>query len=131
MGRTLCEYLSEKIWRPCGMQSDAYWQLESPDGQEFAGSGISATLRDYARFGMFVLADGVVDGRRLLPEGWMAQATAAVPGSRLAPGGRLQDFERSVMATSSGRSPTQAPAASSARWASSASRSMSMSTRKS
>jgi CubicO group peptidase (beta-lactamase class C family) len=86
VGKPLSAYLSQKIWRPCGMEADAYWQLESIDGQEFAGSGINATLRDYARFGLFVLADGVLGGLRVLPQGWMAQATAVVPGSRLSPG---------------------------------------------
>jgi CubicO group peptidase (beta-lactamase class C family) len=90
--RNVSDYLSEKIWQPCGMQADAYWQLESPDGQEFAGSGLSATLRDYARFGAFVLADGVVDGVRILPQGWIAQSTAVVPGSIYAPG-KLPGFE--------------------------------------
>ncbi|AMM23745.1 serine hydrolase domain-containing protein [Variovorax sp. PAMC 28711] len=86
------DYLSAKIWQPCGMESDAYWQLESEGGQEFTGSGLNATLRDYARFGAFVLADGVLDGQRVLPEGWMAQSTAVVPGSMLEPG-RLTGFE--------------------------------------
>ncbi len=91
--RPLCDYLSEKVWRPCGMQADAYWQLESEGGQEFAGSGLSATLRDYARFGAFVLGDGAIDGVRVLPEGWVAQSTAvAPPGSMLAPG-KLPGFE--------------------------------------
>lgn len=89
---TVSDYLSEKIWRPCGMESDAYWQLESEDGQEFAGSGLSACLRDYARFGAFVLADGVVGGRRVLPEGWMAESTAVDPASIHAPG-RLAGYE--------------------------------------
>jgi len=89
---TVSDYLSEKIWQPCGMQSDAYWQLESPGGQEFAGSGLSACLRDYARFGAFVLADGVVDGVRVLPQGWIAESTAVVPGSIYAPG-KLPGFE--------------------------------------
>ena len=92
VGRPLSEYLSETIWQPCGMQADAYWQLESPDGQEFAGSGLSATLRDFARFGNFVLADGVVGGRRILPVDWMQASTAVLPGSRLAPG-MLPGFE--------------------------------------
>jgi CubicO group peptidase (beta-lactamase class C family) len=91
--RPLSDYLSEKIWRPCGMESDAYWQLESAGGQEFAGSGLSATLRDYGRFGLFVSADGVVAGRRLLPKGWVAESTAVVPGSRLAPSGGLPGYE--------------------------------------
>lgn len=90
--RTLSEYLSERIWQPCGMESDAYWQLESPEGQEFAGSGLSATLRDYARFAAFVLADGVVNGRRVLPEGWIADSTSNIPGSALEPG-KLLGFE--------------------------------------
>ena len=91
--RPLSDYLSEKIWRPCGMESDAYWQLESDGGQEFAGSGLSATLRDYGRFGLFVLDDGVVAGRRVLPKGWMAESTAVVPGSKLAPPGGLPGYE--------------------------------------
>ncbi len=90
--RPLCDYLSEKIWRPCGMQADACWQLESDGGQEFAGSGLSATLRDYARFGAFVLGDGVIDGQRVLPEGWMTESTALAAGSRLAPG-QLAGYE--------------------------------------
>ena len=93
VGRPLSDYLSEKIWVPCGMESDAYWQLESPDGQEFAGSGLSATLRDYGRFGLFVLADGVIGGRRVLPAGWVAESTAVVPGSHLAPAGGLAGYE--------------------------------------
>src|SRR5450755_187527 len=90
--RPLSDYLSEKIWQPCGMEADAYWQLESPDGLEFAGSGLSATLRDYARFAAFVLADGVVDGNRVLPQGWMAASTSITPGGALEPG-KLAGFE--------------------------------------
>lgn len=90
--RPLSDYLSEKIWQPCGMEADAYWQLESPEGHEFAGSGLSATLRDYARFAAFVLADGVAGGKRVLPEGWMADATSVTPGSPLEPG-KLAGFE--------------------------------------
>ena len=93
IGRPLSDYLSEKIWRPYGMESDAYWQLESDGGQEFAGSGLSATLRDYGRFGLLVLADGVVAGQRLLPKGWMAVSTAVVSGSMLAPPGGLPGYE--------------------------------------
>jgi CubicO group peptidase (beta-lactamase class C family) len=75
-GKPVAEYLSEKIWARMGMEADANWWLESPDGLEVGGSGLSATLRDYARFGLFLLNDGVVDGERILPEGWVAEATA-------------------------------------------------------
>lgn len=73
--RPLSEYLSEKLWQPWGMENDATWWLESPDGVEIGGSGISATLRDYAHFGQFMLEGGVIDGESLLPDGWTEEAT--------------------------------------------------------
>lgn len=59
------------------MEADANWWLDSPDGLEVGGSGLSARLRDYARFGLFLLEDGVINGERVLPEGWMADAGTA------------------------------------------------------
>ncbi|MEN3794109.1 serine hydrolase [Fulvimarina sp. MAC3] len=73
-GMTVSDYLSEKIWKPYGMESDATWWLDAPDGVEIGGSGLSATLRDYARFGQFVLEGGVIDGERVVPEGWFPAA---------------------------------------------------------
>lgn len=75
-GRWVSEYLSEKIWAPFGMESDATWWLEAPHGLEVAGSGISATLRDYGRFGQFIMNDGVIGSASVLPPGWMQEATA-------------------------------------------------------
>jgi len=85
--RPVAEYLSEKIWSKAGMEADANWWLESPDGLEVGGSGLSATLRDYARFGLFMLEDGVVDGENVLPEGWMADA-----GSRKTIDGEVVEY---------------------------------------
>jgi CubicO group peptidase (beta-lactamase class C family) len=73
--KPLADYLSEKIWGPFGMEADANWWLDSPDGVEIGGSGISATLRDYGRFGLFFMNNGVVDGKSILPEGWVKEAT--------------------------------------------------------
>jgi CubicO group peptidase (beta-lactamase class C family) len=75
IGRPLAEYLSERIWQRYGMEADARWWLESPDGMEIGGSGISATLRDYGRFGLFFLEGGIAGGERILPEGWTLEAT--------------------------------------------------------
>jgi CubicO group peptidase (beta-lactamase class C family) len=76
-GQSVASYLSAKIWSRAGMESDANWWLESPDGLEVGGSGLSATLRDYARFGLFLLNDGVIDGERILPKGWVDAASSA------------------------------------------------------
>lgn len=73
--KPLADYLSEKIWVPFGMESDATWWLDSPDGVEIGGSGISAVLRDYGRFGLFFLNDGKIDGKSILPDGWVKEAS--------------------------------------------------------
>ena len=75
VSRPLATYLSERIWTKFGMESDATWWLESPDGIEIGGSGISATLRDYGRFGLFLLNGGVAAGESILPDGWLREAT--------------------------------------------------------
>ena len=75
VGKPLAEYLAERIWSRFGMEADATWWLDSPDGIEIGGSGISATLRDYGRFGLFMLSGGVVDQDSILPAGWIREAT--------------------------------------------------------
>lgn len=76
-GKRVADYCAEKIRQPCGMELDGYFMLEADDGDEITGSCCGAGLRDYGRFGQLMLNDGVTqDGRRVLPEGWTALATA-------------------------------------------------------
>jgi CubicO group peptidase (beta-lactamase class C family) len=72
--KPLAKYLSEKIWVPWGMESEARWWLESSDGAGVGGSGLVATLRDFARMGLLVEADGVIDGKRIVPDRWFDEA---------------------------------------------------------
>jgi CubicO group peptidase (beta-lactamase class C family) len=82
IGKPLADYMSEKIWRPAGMECDAFYTLESDGGQEIGGSRAGVMLRDFGRFALFVLNDGVIDGVRVLPEGWVE--AAATPAFTLA-----------------------------------------------
>ncbi|TNE64805.1 MAG: class C beta-lactamase-related serine hydrolase [Alphaproteobacteria bacterium] len=84
-GEWLCDYLSRKIWSRLGMEADASWWLEAPGGLEVAGSGLSATLRDYARFGHFMMNGGVIDGEQIVPDWWLREACSAreIGGQRL------------------------------------------------
>jgi len=81
IGNNLSSYLSEKIWKPFGMEHDAYWTLTEAGGGEFGGCCINATLRDYARLGLFAMSNGVLkDGSEVLPETWMAESTTPSAG---------------------------------------------------
>jgi CubicO group peptidase (beta-lactamase class C family) len=82
--KTLSAYLSEKVWKPFGMEQDGVWMLGST-GHEISGCCVSATLRDYARFGQFILGGGMAGGKPVLPDDWLASATTkqadiAMPG---------------------------------------------------
>jgi CubicO group peptidase (beta-lactamase class C family) len=79
IGKPLAEYLSEKIWKPVGMEQKATWIL-SRTGNEISGCCIQAAARDYARFGLFVLNGARVDGRSIVPDGWLEEATTARTG---------------------------------------------------
>ncbi len=72
--RKLADYLSEKVWKPYGMEEDGFWILDATD-HEISGCCVSARLRDYARFGQFILEGGVAGGKKILPDDWLAQAT--------------------------------------------------------
>ncbi len=81
IGNNLATYLTHKVWQPFGMEADANWLTHGPGGGELGGCCINATLRDYARIGLFALADGTLaDGTRVLPEGWMQASTAPSQG---------------------------------------------------
>ena len=78
VGMPLADYLSRRVWQPAGMEFDAFYTVESEGGQEIGGSRAGMALRDFGRFAQVVLDDGVIDGRRVLPEGWIdAMATPA------------------------------------------------------
>ena len=81
IGNNLSTYLQQKIWQPFGMEADANWILSEPGGGEYGGCCISATLRDYARLGLFAMGGGrLADGTEVLAEGWMEDSTRPSKG---------------------------------------------------
>ncbi|WP_448664446.1 serine hydrolase domain-containing protein [Sphingomonas sp. CJ20] len=71
-GKPLATYLSDKVWKPFGMERDAFWMV-GPSGAEVSGCCLSVSLRDYARMGLFALQGG----KGVVPPGWIAQSTMA------------------------------------------------------
>lgn len=73
-GKDLSNYLSEKIWRPYGMERDAEWMIDDV-GHEQGGCCLGMTLRDYGRFGQFILDGARIDGKPIVADNWLAEAT--------------------------------------------------------
>ncbi len=75
-GRSMSELTSQWLWQPLGAERDALWRV-GVDGQEQAGGGFAATLRDWGRLGALLAADGKVDGRQVVSLEYLLQATDA------------------------------------------------------
>ena len=66
---TICAF-RERLFEPLGMRSAV---LEPDSAGTFVTSSFMyASARDWARLGLLYLRDGVWQGERLLPEGWVA-----------------------------------------------------------
>jgi CubicO group peptidase (beta-lactamase class C family) len=65
----LRNFMYDRLFRPIGMTNTAAeFDLA---GNFYASSLIQATAQDFARFGLLHLRDGVWDGKRILPEGYV------------------------------------------------------------
>jgi CubicO group peptidase (beta-lactamase class C family) len=73
-GKTLSQYLSLKIWAPYGMESKATWNI-GRTSQEFAGCCLQMKLRDFGRFGQFILDGACIKGKLIVPDDWLQLAT--------------------------------------------------------
>ena len=61
------------------MEQQATWII-SRTGREISGCCIQAATRDFARFGLFILDGARVDGRSIVPDDWLGNATTERTG---------------------------------------------------
>lgn len=83
-GRTITDYMQEKIWTPIGAESEAFWLIDS-DGMEMAFAGFNATARDYAKLGELFRNGGNWQGKQIVPADW-ARASVTPDAPHLQPG---------------------------------------------
>jgi CubicO group peptidase (beta-lactamase class C family) len=74
-------FARRELFEPLGIRS-ATLELDVT-GTPIAGAFLFATPRDWARFGLLFLEDGVVGGARILPEGWVRYSTTPTPSARV------------------------------------------------
>ncbi len=72
-GQSLTDYLRPRLFEPLGIEE--YGWLQHPPGRDIGFSGFHATTEAIAKLGLLYLQRGVWDGRQLLSERWVAEAT--------------------------------------------------------
>jgi CubicO group peptidase (beta-lactamase class C family) len=87
-GKHADEYAREHLFAPIGIEK-FYWK-KTPTGHADTEGGLYLTAHDLARFGYLYLKDGVWNGKRILPEGWVRSTMQplADAGSGDSPGWR-------------------------------------------
>lgn len=82
-GQAISTYMSTNLWEPAGMEYSGYWIADGQPGvgRELNGMGYNAALRDFGRLGQMMLDGGKLNGRQILPERWVKEATAIKPFS--------------------------------------------------
>ena len=72
-GKTVLDYLKPRLFEPLGIEHPT-WE-SSPQGITAGGFGLSIRTEDIARFGQLYLQKGKWQGKQLLPETWIKEAT--------------------------------------------------------
>lgn len=74
-GRSLSEYLQEKVWIPMGMENCATWDIDNKRHRSNrAHVGINATAIDLAKIGRLYLNNGNWSGRQIVSADWVAKS---------------------------------------------------------
>ncbi len=73
-GQTVLDYLRPRLFEPLGIVG-AEWST-SPQGISAGGWGLFLKTEDIAKFGQLYLQKGKWNGKQLVPESWVAQATS-------------------------------------------------------
>lgn len=74
-GKLPADYMSEKLWNPLGMCSDAVWTRDRK-GENLSFCCMGATALDYARFGRLYLNRGNWNGKQIVPAEWYEKSVA-------------------------------------------------------
>jgi CubicO group peptidase (beta-lactamase class C family) len=96
-GRSYIDLISDDLWSQIGAEYDAAIVIDV-GGFPFAGGGMTATLRDIARYGLALLDNGVVAGEQVIPTAWIASTRDGSDDTRRAFAGcpQLTDEDRAT-----------------------------------
>jgi CubicO group peptidase (beta-lactamase class C family) len=73
-GETVLDYLKPRLFEPLGIENPEWGT--SPQGNTAGGWGLKVRTEDIAKFGQLYLQKGKWNGKQLIPEKWVEQATS-------------------------------------------------------
>ena len=76
-GISLSSYVSQKLWTPIQAEEDALWSLDRMDGTEKAYCCFNSNARDFARLGQLILNEGRWNGKQVVSQQYIREATTA------------------------------------------------------
>lgn len=75
-GKSISDYATEKLWQPMQACRDAYWLLDKRGGDEKAFCCFHTTARELARFGKLLINRGNWNGKQIISESYIDEATS-------------------------------------------------------
>lgn len=78
-GASVQRFAARELFEPLGMR-DVVMEMDAT-GTPIGGHYLYASARDWARFGQLFLDDGVIDGKRILPKGWVQWSSMPTRGT--------------------------------------------------
>jgi CubicO group peptidase (beta-lactamase class C family) len=80
-GKSISNFLQEKLWKPLGMESAAYWSIDRKDSLsiEKAFCCLQARTTDFAKVARLYLNQGNWEGKQIIPAQWVYYSTHPDP----------------------------------------------------
>ncbi|MES2798798.1 MAG: serine hydrolase [Bacteroidota bacterium] len=72
-GTSVSEYCQEKLWKKIGAEHEAFWSLDTENGNEKSFCCLYATARDFGRLGKLILNFGKVANEQIVPQWYMKE----------------------------------------------------------
>jgi CubicO group peptidase (beta-lactamase class C family) len=77
-GRRYAEFLGTEVFKPIGAKGGSIW-INRPGGVAHSGCCMLIPAGDVLRLGVLLMQDGVWNGQRLLPDGYVAEMRTGTP----------------------------------------------------
>lgn len=82
-GKSISNYLQEKIWKPIGMEYSATFSVDSKENKfEHVADGLNAAAIDFAKIGMLLLTNGQWNNKQIIPKEWIRESFSLTESSK-------------------------------------------------